>query len=177
MLTAEPFSADSIPCVSDFDCGSAEEWERHCNEWIRGDASVASALSSMNRGTQVILYRDSDQVIGFGSIGETRRRRTDGAWQNFSIIPCVAVQERFRGKPDGCGPLETFACQIMQDLIARACEMRFDVLILDVHAQNYRAHRFYEKLGFQSTGHIHREHVTMILDLSDFREPIATETV
>src|SRR5689334_15326779 len=139
ILKAEPFSAAKLLEVSSFQCGS-ELWAERCTEWIQGDEDGDSALAAIKKHqTQVWLYKlPSGNVVGFGSLGITRRPRLDGQWQNFSIIPCVAVHSAYQRKPRRCRPEDKFACQIMSDLIAKAAQLGHDLLTLDVHVRNTR---------------------------------------
>jgi GNAT superfamily N-acetyltransferase len=105
-------------------------------------------------GTKVWLFRreSDDQLIGFGSLGRTRRRwpPPSGQYVNLPIIPQLAVDVKFHGQPANDPP--RYSHQILGHLIAEAREMAHEVgsavLLLYVHEQNARAMRLYEEFDF-----------------------------
>ena len=97
--------------------------------------------------------RDSDdQLIGFGSLGRTRRRwpPPTGEHINLLIIPQLAVDIRFHGQPADDPP--RYSHQILGHLIAEArdeaVQTGVSLLLLYVHEQNARARRLYEQFDF-----------------------------
>jgi hypothetical protein len=153
-LDAIPFTRALRDKVKGFNCGD-EEWERPLNEWITTDA-VFHDMAAF--GTSVLLYMLGEKVIGYGSIGVTRRpypptnhpRRGD--FRKMSIIPMVAMQLDYHGKPWCAGKDERYAGQIMNDLIGRARLLKESLLVLYVDPRNQKAKGLYRKFGFEHDG-------------------------
>lgn len=132
--------------VQSFECGQ-EPWAVECATWITTDACIEDMKS---RGTQVWLYYDSDnQLVGYGSLGVTKWRIPPGTpKQDVSIIPFVAVQTKFRGKPDGVEWKDRYSSRILRSLMKRAQSNSLRYLVLAVDGDNLRAIEFYRRLGF-----------------------------
>ncbi len=149
-LYAVPFALEDRELFADFFCGD-EPWSLAAAEWICG-SGVEKSLTQP--GSQVWLYRreSDDQLVGFGSLGRTRRRwpPPSGQYANLLIIPQLAVDARFRGQPANDPP--RYSHQILGHLIAEARDVAVDtgspLLLLYVHEQNGRAMRLYEEFDF-----------------------------
>lgn len=156
LLYAVPFALEDRELFADFSCGE-DPWSLAAAEWIRGDGVEKSVTQY---GTQVWLFRrdSDDQLIGFGSLGRTRRRwpPPTGPYINLLIIPQLAVDIRFHGQPADDPP--RYSHQILGHLIAEARDMAVqtgvELLLLYVHERNARARRLYEQFDFtaDSTG-------------------------
>jgi GNAT superfamily N-acetyltransferase len=106
----------------------------------------------MQRGTSVWLFlTEGRDLIGYGSLGQTNWRWPAPADKKVAVqvIPAVAIQKAYWGKPDG--PREgRYSSLILDHLIAEATD-RSDVsplLGLFVHPDNQRAVKVYERGGF-----------------------------
>jgi ribosomal protein S18 acetylase RimI-like enzyme len=158
LLLAEPFAPDKLPIVADFHCGN-DAWSEAIAAWIKGDVQEpASALRSMaERQTKVWLYftPDTKELVGYGSLGLTRRRwpGPKDEWMNLAILPAIGIHSRFQGEPKNDPP--KFSRQILEDLIAKARLTPCELLILDVHEDNHKAIKLYEKLHFHSLSYKH----------------------
>ena len=152
-LYADYVTPSDIADLVSFDCGSQDAWSRAATEWIVG-RDVWESIEK--RKTKVWLYRnDSDVVVGFGSLGLTRRKwpPPDGGYTNLLIIPMLGVDHRFHGFPPDVR--YRYSNQIMSHLRFEAIQMSqqgsqttLPVLTLFVHRDNARAIRLYEKFGF-----------------------------
>jgi hypothetical protein len=118
LLYAAAFALEDRELFADFSCGD-EPWSLAAAEWIQGDGVEKSVKQ---HGTQVWLFRrdSDDQLIGFGSLGRTRRRwpPPTGPYINLLIIPQLAVDIRFHGQPADDPP--RYSHQILGHLIAEA---------------------------------------------------------
>jgi hypothetical protein len=136
-------------------CGE-EPWSRAATEWMLG-SDVWESIEKRN--TQVWLYRnDSDVIVGFGSLGLTRRRWPPpaGGYSNLLIIPMLGIDHRFHGQPPD--PRHRYSNQIVSHLRHEAIQLfelhqkvgrsTLPLLTLFVHRENIRAIRLYEKFGF-----------------------------
>src|SRR5207249_3478309 len=107
----------------------------------------------IDRGGKVWLYATgSKEVVGFGSLAVTRWHYPEPSSKRIAIaiIPAVAVQKAFWGKPDG--PREgRYSTQIIEHLITEAAKLPIQepVLALYVHPENQRAIKAYERAGFE----------------------------
>jgi ribosomal protein S18 acetylase RimI-like enzyme len=149
-LTVEPFSLDKRPQVQHFHFGD-EPYQREVEEWIKGP----DVEESLGRGTEVYLYRLGDEIVGYGSIGETRRPWPPGQkkiWDTFSIIPMVGLLPQYRSYPAGADRDQRLSSQILLHLIHRARSLAPPVLILYVHPENHPAIKLYERFGFTLGG-------------------------
>jgi len=132
--------------VRDFSCGD-EPYERDRATWIQSEAAETIA-----RGGNVWLYvTENRDVIGFGSLAVSRWNYPEPANRRvaLALIPAVAVQKQFWGKPDG--PRDNrYSSQILDDLILTAAQLKLDAPILGlfVHPENQRAIKAYERAGF-----------------------------
>ena len=162
-LEAQEFSAELLPLVQGFDCGD-EPWSRPVSAWIQNGDALAD-MANPKYGTRVWLYWLRNRLVGYGSIGLTRRTIPPpaGPYVNVSIIPFFGVQRSYHRKPRWAARDERFAGQIMNDLIRAARDIGRPLLILYVHSRNTRAKRFYEKFGFEATGFIRDGHELMTL--------------
>jgi GNAT superfamily N-acetyltransferase len=166
-LRVIPFSANLLEHVAGFDCGE-EEHERELADWVRQEA-----LPAMSRGTDVWLFTTpAGDLVGFGSLGRTNWPRPAGGKVAVQIIPAVAIQKAYQGKPEG-PPEGRYSSQILGHLIAEALGRTAvsPFLGLFVHPQNLRAVRVYQRVGFTPFSHTYRDKATgvvyqsMILDL------------
>jgi ribosomal protein S18 acetylase RimI-like enzyme len=86
------------------------------------------------------------------------------------LIPAVAIQKQFWGKPDG--PREgRYSSQILDHLITEAARLPIDVPVLGlfVHPQNQRAIKVYERAGFQQFTQTYTDKTTGIVYRSMIR--------
>jgi RimJ/RimL family protein N-acetyltransferase len=164
LLRAIPYSADLQEHVADFACGD-EPYERELADWIRNEA-----LPAMERGTRVWLFvTEEGDLVGYGSLGTTNWRWPDPKSERvtLNIIPAVAIQRHYWGKPDG--PREQrYSTQILDHLIAEATD-RTDtapLLGLFVHPDNHRAIRAYERAGFTRFSHTYKDKETGVVYIS-----------
>jgi len=165
-LIAEEFNGGKLGKVAGFDCGH-ESWSQYAANWIQAPAGKPGAIQSIaDRGTQVFLYfdEDSDQLVGFGSLGETK-------WPNFpdrvTLIPQLAIQLAFHGQPQGIGETK-FSHQLLDDLIARAITRPPRHLVLTVDPGNDKARRLYLDFQFtELTDRSPRGHIKMALLLPE----------
>jgi GNAT superfamily N-acetyltransferase len=120
----------------------------------------------MEKGTTVWLFGSSQgDLVGFGSLGKTRWAYPDPAGKKrfLALIPAVAIQRPFWGKPEG-PPEHRYSSQILQFLLARAQEMP-DVepaVGLFVHPDNQAAIRLYQRFGFAAYPHQYVDATTKV---------------
>ncbi len=146
------FADHLLPQVQAFDCGT-EPWQRELSDAIKAPRGSGGVLDALEHGTRVWLYIDEDgNLVGFGSLGESVQR-----WPGpkdlalpVSIIPWLAVDRRFWGKPAG-PPEERYSALILRDLLAEALNKQDErpLLILFVHVNNLAAIKLYERAGFR----------------------------
>jgi GNAT superfamily N-acetyltransferase len=160
-LVVLPFTAELAGLVEAFACGE-EPHERELADWIKQDA-----LAAMNRGTSVWLFFTPErELVGYGSLGKTQWSWPDSASNKvpIQIIPAVAIQKHFWGKPEG--PREDrYSSRILDHLVAEATE-RSDVsplLGLFVHPANQRAVKLYQRAGFEPFHHTFTDRTTGIV--------------
>ncbi len=144
-----PFSEQLLPVVQHFYCGD-DPWEREVADWIKDPDQV---LTEMKRGCKVwIYYTDEYPVIGFGSISKSLwpwpTETSDKV--RMGIIPYVAIQKQFWGKPEGPKD-EYYSSQILGDLLSEARTRGYNYVRLFVHTDNQRAIGFYRRYGFRAT--------------------------
>src|SRR5262249_48350007 len=151
----DPFSPQKLADVQGFNCGS-DPWETELSDWIKGDANVDdTALGVLRLGTsRVWLYRlpSTGEVVGFSSLGTSQwsypKPKDDKI--TVSILPNVAVQSQYHGKPDNVTADMKYSAQIMGHLLYEARILGNRILGLFVDAQNAKARAFYErKIGFK----------------------------
>lgn len=121
-----------------------------------------------------LCYR-SKEVVGYGSLAVTRWTFPDPTSKRvaLALIPAVAIQKSFWGKPDG--PREDrYSSQILDHLIITAVQMKIDVpiLALFVHPANQRAIKVYERAGFSIFSKTYHDKATGVTYLSMIR-PLA----
>jgi ribosomal protein S18 acetylase RimI-like enzyme len=155
-LYADEFTEEDLAELALFDCSGDSDapWARAANEWLFG----SDVWHSKRRGTRVWLYRlASGVVVGFGSLGLTRRRwpPPDGGYRNVLIIPMLGIDYRFQGKPTES---EKYSHQILEHLLYEATQLirhegtvgrsTTNVVTLWVHKDNRPAIKLYERFGF-----------------------------
>ena len=149
-LSADLFTEADQQQLASFSCGDTVVG-RACTEWIRG----SDVLDSMQRGSGVWLYRNSDdEIVGFGSLGPIRWRwpLPDVDYAKLAIIPMLGIDERFQGQPPG--KEWRYSRQIMNHLIYEAHvfsamqKKPVEWLLLLVHPENKPAIKLYEELDF-----------------------------
>jgi RimJ/RimL family protein N-acetyltransferase len=166
-LVVVPFSAELLPLVDSFHCGD-EPHERELADWIRQEA-----VPAMARGCNVWLYATPEkQIVGFGSLTTTRWSYPDPSSKRaaMALIPAVAIQTLFWGKPDG--PREgRYSTQILDHLIVEAARLEgiLPVLGLFVHPANQRAVKVYERAGFQPYTQTYTDKATGVIYSSMIR--------
>jgi RimJ/RimL family protein N-acetyltransferase len=168
-LVAIEFTEELLPHVQAFACGD-ESYERELADWIR-----EHALAAIARGAKVWLYANqAKEVVGFGSVGVTRWKYPEGSRKRaaLAVIPAVAIQKPFWGKPDG-PPEGRYSTQILHHLLAEAARLPLDVPVIGlfVHPDNARAIKAYERAGFKRFPHAYTDpdtnvtYVSMVLPL------------
>ena len=150
-LQRYPFSESLLLVGPEFDSGD-EPREREAADWIRAPLGVDGALELLKGGDQVWLCgTPEDGLVGFGSLTNTRWR-----WRTAKskaapllLIPMLAIQRRFWGKPTGEASGK-FSNQLLGDLIFEAGRRQGGQALLGryVHESNARAIRLCEKVGF-----------------------------
>ena len=158
ILEKYPFSADMLADVADFDCGD-EPWSIEVADWIR-NAGPGCVLDAMRKfGTEVWIYGEGDDLIGFGSLGASGRWR--GWERSINIIPMLGVRTEFQGQPRGQGET-SFARQIVRDLIAeaRTHPERDPALGLFYHPSNQKARHLYLTEGFTDWSQTYTDRAT-----------------
>ena len=152
------FAPELLAKVEDFDCGD-EPHERELAEWIKTESVTALA-----RGTQVWLYATSEkEIVGFGSLGTSNWNYPDPSAKRLAVavIPAVAIQKKWWGKPDGPRE-ERYSAQILDHLILEAAKLVLAVPVLGlfVHPANVRACKVYERSGFQAFSRTYTDETT-----------------
>ncbi len=163
-LNSENFTEKKCTQVAGFSCGETR-WAEYLNEWISGEGFK----EALKRKSKVFLYYLGPDLVGYGSIGETRISWPwpTGERQKVSIIPAIAVSKNFQGKPETASFGDRFSGQIMRDLLSHAQALKNDKLVLHVHCQNKRAQKFYENFGFEMAGDSSEDqHLLMVLKMS-----------
>ena len=77
----------------------------------------------------------------------------------MAVIPAVAIQKKWWGKPDGPRE-ERYSAQILDHLILEATKLAVPVLGLFVHPANVRACKVYERSGFQAFSRTYTDKAT-----------------
>ena len=107
VFRAESFDATKLPLLANFDCG-IDVFGKIATDWIKcvdpADSALSSMRESQSRGlfTEVYLYFEENELLGFGSVGTTTRqlKREQQLW---SIIPHVGIDIRFRKRAVAMG--------------------------------------------------------------------------
>jgi len=138
--------------LDDFDCGD-EPWGIEAAQWIKSD----SVLSMTQDGCEVWLYyTDTDGAVAFGSLA-----RTHWAWSKpsskripISVIPWLAIQRKFFGRPVEVSRNDRYGRQLLRDLLAEVSTRgdRLPLMGLCVDPRNHRAIAVYEEEGFNRFG-------------------------
>jgi GNAT superfamily N-acetyltransferase len=170
-LEVVPFDASRIEAVANFNCGS-EPWSVAATIWIAAPLEFNGALKSIrDHGTKVWLFYLGPLLVGFGSLGRTTSpwpAPTSDAKEVIGYIPQVAIDCDFHGQPPGS--TERFSTQIMSHILAVAASEALRFVGLRVDADNAKAIKFYQRIGFSTlpgTVNLHgREFVRMIIRLS-----------
>lgn len=151
-----PFTAELLPVVDQFDCGS-DPWETPLAAWIQAGRDVKNgAIYEMRRAErkgkklEVWLHvNEANELVGYSSLGES-----NWPWPEahdprvpINIVPCLALGKRFQGKP--LDP-PRYSKQIMDHLIfeTRKHQDRYPLLGLYVDPRNFAAMRFYTRENF-----------------------------
>ncbi|MBI3821661.1 MAG: GNAT family N-acetyltransferase [Planctomycetes bacterium] len=171
-LNAIEFDPDRhADLVKGFSCGD-EAYEQDLARWLREDAAQTLA-----GGGKVWLYAtEAKEIVGFGSLAITRWNFPESASNRVSLalIPAVALQKQFWGKPDG--PRENrYSSQILDHLLTEAARLKIDVPILGlfVHPENKRAIKAYERAGFTLFAKTYFDKATGVIYLSMLRPIVA----
>jgi len=181
------FTADLLPGVQHFDCGS-EPWELIVSEYLKApanepDSAVASTLLPNNHPhhARVWLYINQDgELVGFGALakGNQRYPKPKDDPIPVSVLTYLAIDKRFHGKPEVPSE-QRYATRILRSLIDEAKYTAVDrpLLILFVDESNEKAIRFYQRAGFaelhkpykdKATGRLHkRMYLVLERDASD----------
>jgi ribosomal protein S18 acetylase RimI-like enzyme len=155
LLQKIPFSEDLLKAVADFDCGD-EEWERPLADWIKAAPNVKNgALQELRKRKgklDVWLHvNQANELVGYSSLGVSSWEwpTADDPRVPISVIPCVAIQRQFQGRPKDDPP--RYSTQILDHLIfeARKHTDRHPLLGLFVDPRNERAIRAYTAAHFE----------------------------
>jgi hypothetical protein len=142
-LTVVDFDASRLAAVAGFHCGS-EPWALAAASWIAAPLEFPGALLSMrDRGTTVWLFYLGESLVGFASLGTTKWNQ-----QEIAYIPQLAIGVNYQGEPADAPRNERFAYQIISHVLAESLDRGFRTVGLRVDAENTRAVRFYENVGF-----------------------------
>ena len=150
LLEAAEFLPADLPLVANFACGETE-WGKAMADWIKAP-QTARFGNSCHDTTIWLYYHPDGRIVGFGSLGTTRWRNPypAGPYEEFSIIPALAIQTPFQHlPPDNFGGNVPFSHQILSDLIGRAVLNTPDFVVLYVHTQNIPAITLYGHFGFK----------------------------
>src|SRR5262249_39102891 len=142
LLHSIDLTSEVLADVKSFDCGS-EPYQTELADWLQ-----KHALAALARGTKVWLYaNEADEGVGYGSLGQTRWKypAADSPKTALIIVPAVAIQKVFWGKPDG-PPDERYSSQIMRHLLSEALAWpgSLPAMGLFVHPDNQAAIKLYE---------------------------------
>lgn len=161
------FGTPELQRVQSFACGS-EVWSKFAEDWIKNAPPFPSALTSIQeRQTLVWLYLLNDALVGFASLGPTTWNRVppDGRRRELWYIPQMAVCSDFHGQPANG---DTFASQILNDVLAEAQSRDIRPVALLVDSENVKAQRFYQRHQFAYIeGNIVRHERTFLRMLYD----------
>ncbi|MCD4728254.1 MAG: hypothetical protein K8R46_11360, partial [Pirellulales bacterium] len=150
LLEVAEFLPADLPLVADFHCGDTT-WGRAMSNWIR--APQTAKFGNARHDTTIWLYYNpDDRMVGFGSIGTTRRPHPspDDSYENFSIIPALAVHSDFQHiVPESPTDNPRYSNQILSHLINEAMLLPHDFLVLHVHSDNTPALNLYRHYGFK----------------------------
>ena len=154
-LTSVEFSAELLPRVQHFECGSTASAE-YAADWIKGQPPSKGALRSMQeRGNEVWLYYTSagKDLVGFSSLGVTLWRipPPKRARRQVGFLPMLAVASRYQGQSSGREG-QRYSDLILSDTIEKARERGFRQLCLFVDEENVPARRLYARHGFEAPG-------------------------
>jgi ribosomal protein S18 acetylase RimI-like enzyme len=151
-LTATVLTEADIPRVQGFYCGSAD-WETYVADWLKS-GEVIKDMKNPRRQTQTWLFWRRRRLVGFGSLGKTRRPIPAGTPQfvDAAIIPFFGVDKDYHGKPRYASRDDRYAGQIMNHLIHHARQFDLPYLCLYVDPENDRAKGFYRKFEFEDMG-------------------------
>ncbi|MBX3419566.1 MAG: N-acetyltransferase [Pirellulaceae bacterium] len=173
-LFADELKESDRKDLIDFSCGD-ETWSRAATEWLIG-SEVWRSIEE--RKTKVWLYRTADgQLIGFGSLGVTRRRwpPPEGGYANLLIIPMIGIDVRYHGQPSDKN--WRYSHQVISHLRYESIlawnehvenkKSILPLLLLYVHRDNHKAIRLYEKFGFDGVQAASNDLILMAQKLSD----------
>jgi GNAT superfamily N-acetyltransferase len=149
-LFAKAFTQDLVASLGEFNFGSGV-FATNAAAWLRCTEAGNSALSSIERGTDVWLYfmdDESQAFVGFCSLGPTGRDLADVP-KPIAMIPQFAVCQKFHGFPPGEIWENRISAQIMRDILRRARELSYRGLTLWVHHANTTANLLYTRMGFK----------------------------
>jgi ribosomal protein S18 acetylase RimI-like enzyme len=141
------FSERELPRVQSFACGD-DIWCTVAERWIKSPPSYRGAIFSIKQyQTSVWLYLLNNALVGFASLGysEWENVPPDGQHRKLLFIPQLAVCSDFHGQPkEG----DTFASQILKDVLAEAKRRDTCPVGLWVDSENIKAQRFYLRHQF-----------------------------
>jgi ribosomal protein S18 acetylase RimI-like enzyme len=162
LLEVAEFLPADLPLVANFSCGIMP-WAIAMSEWIK--APTTAKFGNSKHDTSVWLYYHPDgRIVGFGSLGTTRWKISipDGPYEEFSLIPALAIQTAFQHlPPDHLNSNPTFSHQILSDLIGKAMSQTPNFVVLFVHPQNSRAIALYHRFGFAELPGQHGDYARM----------------
>ncbi len=158
-LVAKDFQEALLPALAKIDCGNTP-WGKWATDWILC-RSQSCALTSIEKGTQVLVYYLDDEPIGFGSIGPTSRI-VEGV-RPLAIIPQIGLDVNFQRFPPDCEWPNRLSTRILLDLLSRAFEQDYLGVVLSVHTDNKGARKLYDRVGFCPKGEPGNEYQLMFI--------------
>lgn len=162
ILSAAEFLPADLHLVTGFDCGT-EVWQLAQADWIKNPPT--KKFSNAKHDTDIWLYYRSDgTLVGFGSLGTVHWTDPypNGPRTVFAIIPSLAIQRPYWGKPKNDPP--KYSYQILADLVGKAALLGPSLLGLSVHEDNkaaislYKSFRFVDVPNSKKRGYVRMVH-------------------
>lgn len=120
---------------------SADNLNRFLDSTFAVDA-VAADIADADRA--LLVAQDGDDLIGYCKLGFTPSLDYDPGQRRAMELKQLYVRHSAIGT--GLGP------RLMQWALDQARARQFDMIILSVWSENYRAQRFYQRYGFRKIG-------------------------
>lgn len=167
-LRAVEYQPEMLAGIGAVDCGS-ETYQSELAVWLQNEAPDA-----ITRGTRVWLYfNQAGAFVGFGSLGPTNWRYPDPSSKRTGVvlIPAVAVQREFWGKPENVAPQERYSSQILRHLVDEAGHWPGSppAVGLYVHPENQAAIKLYQRFHFRQFHHSYTDPATKVTYISFIR--------
>jgi len=159
-LVWSPFHPRYLTALSVFDCsdrsGTAREWEREVNLWIRNQTEEGVLHDINNLDADVWIYsNENNRIVGYGSLAPGlwgSVRGVDDERIPVNLLFMVGLDSYYQSKPQTDNKLHRYSYQIIRDLMAKALKRKHHSTLLGlfVHPENEKARNWYkEKLGFR----------------------------